>query len=414
MLRFVESFDWWGSATNPNLGALGGPSQLKYTFTDPFSGFRAAPGRYGGNAGAMNIIISQPTLTKQLDAQPQWAATFAFQPHNAFGLSGWGNGIFARLDASTAPGVPVLSVVIDNAGYMRFYTGGNGGTNRGTLIATAPWLFALDVWAAVDITVDIPGRRLECWVNDVQQLVVVGIVWAHGPAVYPDTWAWTWWPAGGNNNRGYVVDDFGLADGQGPLNNGRLGPCRAVLVLPNSDATEPQWTRHATAGGGAFLAPPTADYQCIDDANPSIGYPDGDQSYIETAMAGAIDLFGVPGPNCFGRNLGLAANACLKAPGVPAPVDLICRADPTIATVTQIGGSVPAILGAKYATQQRVSESSILRPGQVWTDGEIGNAWWGLRCPGPGFPRVTQFFLEKLTSTRVQPFDCGQIGSYSF
>ncbi len=61
-----------------------------------------------------------------------------------------------------------------------------------------------------------------------------------------------------------------------------------------------------------------------------------------------------------------------------------------------------------YNTVQAIIEQF---SGATITDGAIQNAWWGVQAAS-GTPFATQVFLEKVTTRRAVPFDCGQIGSY--
>ena len=63
-----------------------------------------------------------------------------------------------------------------------------------------------------------------------------------------------------------------------------------------------------------------------------------------------------------------------------------------------------------YTVKQVISQSNA---GATWVDGAIENAWWGVQA-GVGASVVTQLVLEKVTTRRNLPYQCGQLGSYCY
>jgi len=408
MLRAIDGFDWGSVASIYPENTL----RLKYVAGSKPGSLQPSPGRFGGNAGRMGLIGTYfPECSWDFDAQPKWYISFALKPITFFSALGWGDGQMLRLDSTTLGG-PIFSLAIDAFGQLRCYTGGDGGADRGSLIGIAPVVLPVGTWASIDLVVDVSGRLVEVWINDARQLHITNVVWANGPTRYADRFTWMWRP--NRNNTGYDVDDFAIADGQGSLNNGRLGPGRVVLARPRADATHPQWTRSPNNSDGH---PATADYQCVNDQNAVVGFPDGDHSYLEPGAPSMVDLFQLTSTPCFGRNMGIALNAVLKGASLPATLELVVRANPSTATITAIGGTVGGILPytftSSYVCRQNVSETAVARPGQPWTDGDLANGWWGIRS-AVGTPRVTTVFLEKFTTLRPVSYDCGGLGSYAF
>ena len=66
--------------------------------------------------------------------------------------------------------------------------------------------------------------------------------------------------------------------------------------------------------------------------------------------------------------------------------------------------------GGYHTAQQFIGLSPA--SGSWFTAAEIGGSLWGARTASPGL-RLTQMFLEIITSLRATPFDCGA-SSYSF
>ena len=115
------------------------------------------------------------------------------------------------------------------------------------------------------------------------------------------------------------------------------------------------------------------------------------------------------GFDCYGLILGVAWNACLEEPSSLGQ-SLMVIPNPSNGTSFNLGPGQLATTPS-YTVVQAVCE---VRPdtGALWTDPVLTDSWWGIQNSA-GFPRVTQLVLEKITSTRSVPYNCGQ-GSYSY
>lgn len=178
----------------------------------------------------------------------------------------------------------------------------------------------------------------------------------------------------------------------------RLGPVRVTGFGPSVQGAQ-QWAR---AGGSNNLS------QIGEFGNLGSPVPDGDATYVSTSSGGAFDLYGFTAPGCFGRIIGLALNADGRlVSGTPPQLVLLAQKS---GTQYPIGVTDP--LDASYAMRQACCDVSPAT-GTFWTDREIASTQFGYQFSGATTARVTQFFLEKVTSLRAVPFKCGQ-GSYSF
>lgn len=223
----------------------------------------------------------------------------------------------------------------------------------------------------------------------------------------------------GPNIDNYVLWDANPSDGFSDF----LGPCRVTSYFPIMDI-----------GSGWIPTPQhTATGAVSDVPGVSAQSPDGDLSYAIANGAGARQLFTmsqVAGAQavspCFGKNLALAINACVRPTDDNTPshqgFDLLAR--PRV-TVFPIASVRPVAVGEQfmrgfhpnltdYAIYQAIAAKSPESAG-VWTDVEIASAAFGLQLHAvvPD-TRWTQFNVEKLTTTIPGvPFSCGQ-SSYVF
>lgn len=413
MVRFVETFRGAGVSGIILSSQSAAPNALKYVdsptvFHSDWSPFGQQAHRFPDSTAGIRDLILGPAFqsVKIFDPQPHWYWSGSFELYNDFGITSLAND-FIWLIFSNA-GKAQLTVRVRN-GYLEFWTGGSGiyGDLGSQIAKSTAQLQVPDDWHSLDIVLDIPGKRLELWIDDVLDTVETNVAWGWG-ALNPDRFNLCLLQQVGN--LGYALDAFGIGDGQGQVNNTRLGPVQGDF-LPMTDDAVAQWGRIYS-----YSPPATANFQAIADRNSSNGWPDGDPSYLYSPQSGAMDQYKIGLPRCFGRVLAVALNCCLKAAVFPSPVDLICRPNPTNVAVTNVGSVAPAALGAfagLYTIEQAITETSLNNPGALWTDGEIGGAYWGIRS-STGQPIVTAFFLEKLVSLRSQSYDCGGISSYAY
>jgi hypothetical protein len=95
----------------------------------------------------------------------------------------------------------------------------------------------------------------------------------------------------------------------------------------------------------------------------------------------------------------------------PGSIDLVCRPLRQVALQVDLGAGI--VLPINYGEQSVVQAISQRFPpdNALWRDGDIGKSLWGMRAQASD--KVTQLFVEKITSLRAGGFDCGS-GSYSY
>lgn len=201
------------------------------------------------------------------------------------------------------------------------------------------------------------------------------------------------------------LDNYVIQDGSaGPIEH--LGPARITTLSPVADLTG-TWSRN---GPGSLFG-----------AISDLGGPDGDVTYLTPGALSARTGFQVRKSPCFGLNLGLAVNICGRPNGGSPHVGPTVRERAATNLIlpelllTDQGTSLstdPNLRG--YGTYQVITTQSF-ETGGPWTDSRISNSAWGFDADNsvPG-ERVTQFYLEKLTTLLLKPFDCGGPSAYSY
>lgn len=358
----------------------------KYAITT--SGLQSSilPGRYGGFAIFLfNTAFGSWRAIKALPPSQTLRYHASFRAHTS-GAALYPNSLFGGF---STPGTKLLSWKIDSTQTLKLYTGGTGvNSNPGTLLIQSVATFPFDQWRTIEIEATFgPSGKLNLYVDDELDSSLTNVLWATNSNANQLEHYWESFGL-----QGIEWCDVVVSDDQGAVNNQRLGPCNVVCDFPIADATPPQWTRNTG----------TSDASVVNEQNGAVhGAPNFNFNYID-GPDGAVDLFTVATPRCFGRNLAVAVNACT----INGVITMVCRPAPSSTTVDNVGTSVSP--GGAYFTLQQIQELSFLS-GTYWTDREIGQAWWGARALSG--PRITQFFLEKVTSLRPDPFNCGG-GSY--
>lgn len=401
-LRYMDGFDWCDD------------TQVSFKYSDFSTGTpqsaivtgRQPPNLVGGgralhleNSG-FGIIV----YTKQFTAQAIWIVGFnIFLTRSNLGgvifrwESGPGDGNGGNLNTQ-------LTAAINPPGQLAFYSGSGSGKNNDAgpqIAATNFGALPINTWVYLEIKVHFGvGGRIQVNIEDQAVLDVNPVNVGRSTPQNPDRLSILYQAL---SSSGYILDDLYYADGSGAVNKDFLGICRVTADFPNSDATAEHWTPNLA--GATHVSR-------IQEQPPAAPCPDGDSTYLQGNHVGDIDLFTLNSMPCYGRVLGVAANATGRiASGGAAAVDLLVRPKPSDPlSQTLIGGTTA--LQASYHGLQGVSDRSLIT-GDVWTDREIDGAWWGFEAIS-GVPRMTQLYIEKLTSLRNVPFNCGGSAFYSF
>lgn len=229
----------------------------------------------------------------------------------------------------------------------------------------------------------------------------------------------------GFGNPNLRLDNYALGvtdpDGQIPddFSDGMLGRLAIQSLYPISDANRNTGTAAWTRNTG------TDNYKVILDLPPLMGglasaAPDGEASFLENNAAGATAYFKMLKPNCLGRVLGVATNVDVKPLTGSPLLNMLVRlvnthtipGPPTIlSTGTTIEGFDANMIG--YAAYQCISAVNP-ETSSLWTDGDIGEADWGLGADLSSVKvHASQFYLEKAYTLLGKPFECGGLGSYA-
>jgi hypothetical protein len=301
------------------------------------------------------------------------------------------------------------SATISQDGFIRIYVGGDGFTVLGTLAYTSQTMLMPNTFTSIDIDWFFPSSGkgwASLYIDDTLDASPLspggpsasGISWGGVPDTFGLIANVPFTPGNGFNTA-----DLAVSDGQGSVNNGRLGPCRVAAYFPGANALI-QWPGIFPATGDAWDA---VNDQPEKGGDPFLSSPDGDTSLVFGGTAGQEDLFSFLAIPCYAQILGVALNVCAQAPA-GGSLGIVVRPQPAGGIDYSIGGGV---CPSSYAVMQAISEINPLT-GLGWLDGELINAWWGVSAAS-GSPSVTQICLEKVTTRRAVPFTCGFLGSYS-
>lgn len=356
----------------------------------------SAASQGGGNRLTFNSTgFNQQTITKRfIGSRPAYCVGFAYRKR---GTTPGAPGIHIfRYEAGVAtlvnPGnfddgtntgtALMLQLETDNT--LSLYTGYGGTPNfPGTLLWNSATFYSVpnDVWIYIELAVNTTTGVWSLYIDDVLIKTQVNAI-----PVGIDRYSFTSFTF-----ESHDVDDHYCTSGE------RLGPCRVTAFPPTFQSTH-EWTPLS----GTNLS------QVQEFGNrPALSTPDDNSSYVESASAGVVDLFGFAKPACYGRILAVALNVDCEATLTTPTINWWIKIKTAITDL----GSSPTLIGG-YSIQQGIQE---LNPdtGTFWTDADIASTLWGYELTGTGTARVTQFCLEKLVSLRNVPFSCGQ-GSYSF
>lgn len=389
MIRFVDSASWCTQF------ALSTGAGLKYNMAlsanlSPF----LQPGRSSGYAYYFFDVEWAGYIA--LDQQTHWrdSRSLLVGPGNA--AFGQDTNIWVWMQGLT----PIACLQLGTDGKIRIFSGGATVYTQGALLYTSQATLSPSTWYSIDLDWSFPLSGLgSCalYINDVLDTgnpgmpSVIGATWDGTP----DTFAMVGVNSGAPG-AGYVVCDIVVSDGSGSANNSRLGPCQVKAYFPGANALV-QWPTVIPATDAAW--------QAVSE-QPIATAPDGNTSYIGGATPGQYALFGFPTVDCYAGILGVAWNVCARDPSAQ-PLEMIVRPTPSNGMDVALGS---VQLENAYTVKQVISQSNA---GATWVDGAIENAWWGVQA-GVGAPVVTQLVLEKVTTRRNLPYQCGQLGSYCY
>lgn len=391
MIRWVDSCSW--CTTSIPFGLGNGPA-AKYTSVSSFSGARQAGPVGPEGQGMYNFFDCSITMSRTLDTQAHWrdSRTLYINVYNVAEQPQW--------------------QWRNAAGVVGYWTLGSDGKIRirngtGALLYTSQTTLAPHQFYHVDLDWYFPPSGLgtcALYINNVLDTAVPGF-----PSVNGAGW-------GGQSDRftivginnvanGYSWCDLVVSDGSGSVNNARLGPCRVKMYTPSTDQFI-QW-----AGPTPSTLPSSA--AAVNETPLTVGAfgsaPDGDTTYVGPPPANGEDLFGVAAVDCYASVLGVAMSVCLRDPQ-NGSTSLIVRPTPSNGQDTVIANVANPF---SYGIVQGITEVDQVSLSGPWLDGDIQNAWWGIKVTA-GKPIVTQIVLEKVTTRSGAPYTCGYQGSYCF
>ena len=212
-------------------------------------------------------------------------------------------------------------------------------------------------------------------------------------------------------SQGVVFDNMYVCDGTGaaPYND-FLGPCQIYTLLPTSDQLNTGWTP-STAG---------PLYPMVNENSGE--HPDGDTTFISPGSGGVYATFGMGTCPCTGKIFAVTFNMCARPVGGSPFLGALYQTGTTPSVVvpqvtlaaTGNGLGQNGAPTMDYATYQVITTAEPLT-GNPWTAGLIGQGFFGVAADTGTNERVTQFYLEVLTSLQPAiPFGCGGPGSYSY
>lgn len=235
---FMDSFDHYGSADFLKKWSGGGGTLYA-------SGY----GRRGGGS------IFRPLCHKNFDATKTTViAGFAVSPTGGGRIMyfGYGDTVLTALHANTAGELLVYNDL-----------GAIIGRTRPNLMATSAYAY-VEIKAVMGTT----AGAVEVRVNGKVELSLTN--------VRTSASQYTSIGFGQLINWDFLIDDLYVCDTSGSVNNDFLGDCRVDAYMPTSEGALLEWTP----------TPAGVHYTTVDDN------PINTADYIETATAGAIDLFG--------------------------------------------------------------------------------------------------------------------------
>lgn len=392
VIRDTHGFDI--CATSTGVGTNTGPD-LQYDILDG-SWYNGSAALVAGKSGPANsgpvgqaaFKWNGPGLfTRVFEPQTSWYFGTDWQRAGAAGGAGTNKWFFLSAGSTVC-----IALQSESNGKLSIISGGTSANGTGALLQQTTISFPIGTWAGyLEFTASGFGLgntlTYELWLDDV--LLLTGTT---SIADIPDRYT-----IGSQGDTGRIFDNQYICDGQGPAPwNGRLGPIRITSLSPNADLS------------GSWIPTPAAPtFQQVQDlpSDPH-GSPDGDSTYASPDSIGGQQFFQVESSPCFGRVLGVAVNLCFRGTSGSAS----CQA-----LLLQTGAPVligtPNVTGIYHTAQAILQQSPAT--GTFLTDAEISSGFWGVATLTSFDLRVTQMFLEKITSLRSVPYNCGR-GSYAY
>ncbi len=225
----------------------------------------------------------------------------------------------------------------------------------------------------------------------------------HGALVNIDTFTFR------SPSQNWAIQNYYILDSQPGL-TGFLGATRIDSVLVNGKTGGDTWEPQGTA----------SSVTAVQEHGPTGNYPDGDTTYIDPLAVGALQQYTLARPRCYGLILGIGLNLVCRPVGGTPQVGGYTRPQVTLFPLgaAQIVTDPGSTLVPNYApmfgyrTYQFLSEKNP-QNNQVWDDGAIGAAEWGIKAEDSTGLHCTQIYLAKLVSLDPsKPFTCGGVGSY--
>lgn len=375
------------------------------------------PGPTAGNAWwIFNTLFGEADYVDVFDEQPTWTIGFHFQLANEGG--GVGTPVVTWFQFGNSGG-PILCLRNNADQTLSVVSGANSFFGDGAELTRSADPLVLGQWYYLEFTAtfgtngsyqlkldgaDVPAQQppYAAFMSDPN----VNIKALNG--LFPDRTIQRFQSFG---TRGVAFDNLYVCDGTGaaPYNT-FLGPCQVYTLLPTADQYNTGWT-------------PSTPGSLFPMVNDSTGlHPDGDTTYIEPAAGGVYATFKMANCPCTGLIWAVTFNMCARPVGGSPFLGALYQPGSTpgvvppqvtlVASGLNLGQNPGPV--ENYATYQVVTTAEPLTDA-VWQAGTINNAFFGVASDVTTNERVTQFYLEVLTSLQPSiPFGCGGPGSYSY
>lgn len=373
----------------PSAGIAATQIAVQYSL---LTGYQSGKGIWLNNTGFREANMSLPVG----EVYPRVLFRCYFKPHNSGSDPAFDRVTFLRFERGDN-GI-IINLRRRTDGRIEITKGGTGRNNSGTVLLVLDQIFALDQWYGLEVRADATAGTFTVWIDDMQAGEVTGQTFGAGF----DRVTLRWEVLGG---RGIIWDHIAVAKDSSTAKN-RLGPCLVTSYQPESDQVNGGW------------APNTGSvkYSLLADGLTARKAPDKTATYVSGIATTALDLYGIPKPDCFGFVWAMALN--LGGIGIGAPMTVQ-------GTIRTLGGTVAAadmtfsdvVPHDSFSDQLPVKQNVwTLNPqtGQPWSDTELRRTLYGFRGSA-GSARVSMLYVEKLTSLLdTLDFNCGGRGSYSY